>query len=427
MKEAIKTNPDQLPTSASNRSVRRTVFALALVCSLVAVTVQPAQAQTFTLLHNFTGGADGGVPYGGLNLDQAGNIYGTASAGGHAGNNCTATGCGTVFKLTYRGFGWTFAPLYDFQGDHDGATPYAGVTIGPNGTLYGTTLLGGDDSAGTVFNLRPPAHATGNVLGGWTEAVLYQFTCGSDGCNPAYGSIILDPAGNIYGTTYQGGAPCDDGSCGTVFKLTSGGVVTSYDFPGRSAGGNPLSGVILDASGNLYGTTSNNNYAPVVYELTPSGSGWTESILHTFPFMQVSQGGVIFGASGDLLGTTLSFNLQNFGNAVYQLSASGGQWTYIPLYTFGGNANAGPWSGVVQSADGTLYGTTCGEGRYANGSVFKLTFQGGWTEIDLYDFTGGEDGECPVGGVALDADGNVYGTTAYGGQYGYGVVWEITP
>jgi uncharacterized repeat protein (TIGR03803 family) len=121
-------------------------------------------------------------------------------------------------------------------------------------------------------------------------------------------------------------------------------------------------------------------------------------------------------------------DVQNFGNAVYQLSPSSGQWSYIPLYNFGGNANAGPWSGVVEGADGTLYGTTCGEGTFGNGSVFKLTpFQGGWTETDLYDFTGGDDGDCPVGGMALDANGNIYGTAASGGSHGYGVVFEITP
>jgi uncharacterized repeat protein (TIGR03803 family) len=402
--------------------------------ALAVVPTHSAQAQTFSVIHNFTGGQDGGVPFGGLTLDRTGNVYGTASAGGYTGNNCTAAGCGTVFKLTYRGSAWIFTPLYDFQGNNDGATPYAGVAIGPNGTLYGTTLLGGDEAGGTVFNLSPPARATGNVLGYWTETVLHQFSCasGNDGCSPVYGKVIFDPAGNIYGTTYQGGMACDDGSCGTVFKLTpsSGGGWTEsvYDFPGRSGGGNPLSGVILDASGNLYGATSDNNYAPVVYELTPTGSGWTESVLYTFPFYQNPQGGLIYGGSGDILGTTLSLDVQNFGNAVYQLSPSSGQWSYIPLYNFGGNANAGPWSGVVEGADGTLYGTTCGEGTFGNGSVFKLTpFQGGWTETDLYDFTGGDDGECPVGGMALDANGNIYGTAASGGSHGYGVVFEITP
>ncbi len=426
------TNPGQPSTFILRSGLRVPALAVALLCALTVILTQSTKAQTFTVLHNFTGGADGSVPFGGLILDGAGNIYGTASAGGFTGNNCTATGCGTVFKLTHRGSGWTFAPLYDFQGNSDGAAPYAGVTIGPNGTLYGTTILGGGDAGGTVFNLSPPARATGNVLGGWAETVLYRFSCASnesDGCNPAYGSVIFDPAGNIYGTTYQGGAPCDDGSCGTVFKLTpSGGgwTITAYDFPGRDYGGNPLSGVVLDASGNLSGTTSYDGCcAPVVYQLTPAGSSWSESTLYTFALSANPQGGVILDGSGGFFGTTFSTDSPS---TVYELSPTGAEWTYSLLYNFSGSDNPGPESGVVQGADGSLYGTTCGDGTFGNGSVFKLTpVQGGWTETDLYDFTGGDDGACPVGGVALDANGNIYGTTAYGGSYSYGVVWELTP
>src|SRR5271166_975480 len=124
-------------------ALRGTFFAAALACAVIMFATEQAPAQTFTVLHAFTGASDGATPFGGLTLDQAGNVYGTASAGGFTGNNCTAAGCGTVFKLTHRGSGWIFAPLHIFQGNTDGNAPYAGVTIGPNGTLYGTTLLGG--------------------------------------------------------------------------------------------------------------------------------------------------------------------------------------------------------------------------------------------------------------------------------------------
>ncbi len=146
----LGTNPQA--ASASVASV--------LLFALAVMLTHSAQAQTFTVLHNFTGGADGGVPFGGLTLDRTGNVYGTASAGGYTGNNCTAAGCGTVFKLTYRGSAWIFTPLYNFQGNNDGATPYAEVAIGLNGTLYGTTLLGGDEAGGTLFNLSPPPSCT---------------------------------------------------------------------------------------------------------------------------------------------------------------------------------------------------------------------------------------------------------------------------
>jgi hypothetical protein len=425
VKETIMTNPKQHPTLIRGTSLRGPVFALALICVLTMVAMPRAQAQTFTVLHPFTGASDGAIPYGGLTLDQAGNIYGTASAGGFTGNNCTAAGCGTVFKLTHRGSGWTFAPLYIFQGNTDGVAPYAGVTIGPNGTLYGTTLLGGYGT-GTLFNLSPPAHATGNVLGGWTETVLYLFDNGAS--YPVYGKVIFDSAGNIYGTTYEGGLECTDGgNCGTVFKLTpsSGGwSKTGYAFPGGSSGGNPLSGVVMDGSRNLYGTTSAASVTPVAYELIPSASGWTEIVLHTFGYFDDPRGGVIFDGTGGLFGTTVN-------GAVYQLSPSGGQWTYNLLYNFSGPS--GPWSDVVRDASGNLYGTTCADGRFSHGSVFKLTpSQGGWTETDLYDFTGGSDGSCPVGAVAINAAGDVYGTTAAGGSGcsgngGCGVVWQITP
>ena len=319
------------------------------------------------------------------------------------------------------------------MGNGDGATPYAGVTIGPNGILYGTTLVGGYGGVGTVFSLQPAARASANALGGWVETTLYRFVAGAnDGNYPAYGSVVFDPAGNLFGTTYEGGSACGDGACGTVFKLTprqGGGFTESlYDFPGRSGGGNPLSSVILDTSGNLYGTTSNDNYPPVAYELIPSGTGWNESTLYIFPNLSVPQGGVIFDGLRGLFGTTAD-NFESSGNTVYQLSPSGGQWTYSLLYTFSGTSGQiGPWNGVVRDAGGNLYGTTFSGGAHGAGSVFKLTPSGsGWTETDLYDFTGGLDGANPVGGLVLDANDNIYGTTAYGGGYLYGLVWEITP
>jgi uncharacterized repeat protein (TIGR03803 family) len=396
------------------------LFALLILCS------PSAQSQTFTVLHTFTGGADGAAPYGSLTLDRAGNLYGTASAGGFKGNDCPSAGCGTVFKLTHAGSSWILTALYSFQGDPDAAVPYAGVTIGPNGSLYGTTLMGGGHGYGAVFNLRPPAHFSANVNGGWSDTVLHGFQ-GNDGVWPVYGNVIFDPAGNLYGTTSDGGYECTDGGyCGTVFKLTpsaGGWTLSSFFFMGGSGGGNPYSGVIRDASGNLYGTTNNYSANSVVYRLTPSGSGWTETTLYNFAWPEDPQGGVILDPAGNLFGTTL--------DSAYELMPSGGQWTYSLLHSFPGNNE--PFSGMVRDASGNLYGTTCGDNVVTFGSVFKLTpTQGSWTETDLYDFTGGGNGSCPAGGVALDASGNLYGTTLWGGGPGCGVpgcglVWELTP
>lgn len=403
----------------------RTLRILSIAAVLGLLTL-PALAQTFTVIHTFTGGRDGATSFGSLTFDHAGNLYGTASAGGFKGNDCPRAGCGTVFKMTQRGAGWIFTPLYSFQGDPDAAVPYAGVTIGPNGSLYGTTIFGGGFGYGSVFNLQPPAHTTNNTLGNWTDTVLHGFG-GLDGANPAYGSLVFDPAGNLYGTTANGGAECDDGGyCGSVFKLApSGGgwSLTAFNFPGGSGGSNPVSGVILDSAGKLYGTTGIGDFPVVVYKLTWLGSGWGETVLYTFADFENAQGGVIFDPSGNLFGTTL--------DTAYQLTPAGGQWNYTLLHSFA--ENNGPQSGLIRDAGGNLYGAACGDNVVTFGFVFRLTpSQGSWTFTDLHDFTGGSGGSCPWGGVAMDAAGNLYGTTLWGGGPGCGVpgcgvVWELTP
>jgi uncharacterized repeat protein (TIGR03803 family) len=397
-------------------------FALALLSVLTIIAVQESEAQTFSVLHTFTGGRDGGAPTGVLALDRGGHIYGTTSQGGYPNQVCGTARCGTVFELSERNSYWTLITLYSFFGDSDGSTPYAGVTIGPNGTLYGTTFSGGGDGGGTVFNLRPPVHTSANTRGGWIEAPIYRFRGPSDGAEPGYGSLIFDPMGNIYGTTFQGGLACGDGECGAVFKLAPSDngswTETAYDFPGRSYGGNPLGGVVMDSSGNLYGTTTNINYDPVAYELTLSASGWIETTLYTFTFNDNYPGGegVILSA-GNLFGANLS--------AAYELTPAGGQWDFSILYNFTGDS--GSWGTLASDSDGNLYGTTCSGGTLGQGSVFKLSpSQNGWIESDLHDFTGTTDGGCPIGGVTLDETGNIYGTAAWGAS-GYGVVWEITP
>ncbi len=403
--------------------------AFVLILAAVIFLSLPMQAQTFAVLHTFTSGSDGATPDGTLTVDAAGNLYGTASAGGFTGNNCTTTGCGTVFKLTHRGSGWTFTPLYAFQGNADASGPLAGVTIGPNGSLYGTTQYGGSSNDGAVYNLRPPSHATGSFLGGWNDTVLYSFAGAADGANPQYGSLVFDPAGNMYGTTEEGGVQCSGSNyCGTMFELSPAGSgwtkSSAYAFPGNSDGSNPVSGVVLDSSGNLYGTTPFAAFNGVAYELSPTQQGWAETSLYQFLFGVFPFGGVILGPPGVLYGTTL--------DTVYELSLSGGQWNYDILYVFSGTY--GPWAGLSQDASGNLYGTSCDDGAHGNGSVFKLTPSGNeWTTTILYSFTGGTDGSCPRAGVTLGANGNLFGAASTGGLQGgcggagCGTVWEITP
>ncbi len=431
------TNPGQLPTSVLNRSVRRAVFALALACVLVTIPAPSAQAQTLTVLHNFTGGVDGANPDAGLTMDRAGNLYGTTSGG--------EDDSGSVFKLTHTNGRWTFALLYSFSSGENGYNPYAGVVVGSDGTLYGTTQYGGVHGWGTVFNLKPAPHVSPNLFAPWIESVLYSFQGGTDGTVP-YGSVTFDQAGNIYGTTTAGGTGCFGVGCGTVYQLThsgSGGWTESvlYAFSG-SDGLMPLSGVTLDSAGNIYGTTwgggvSGSGYG-TVYELTYSaGSGWAESFLYSFTAEGVNTpyAGLIFDPSGNLYGATAGE-----AGGVFELTPFDGTWTYSLLDggLAPGEPNPPPGSAcgargnLVMDGAGNLYGTTFCDGAYGDGSVFKLTpMNGGWTYTTVYSFTGGNDGYWPASNVVIDANGNLYGTTVYGGQYGgyygYGVVWEITP
>ena len=425
-------------------------LAVAITFALTFGANQSAQAQTFSVIHQFTGGQDGANPYAGLTMDAAGNLYGTAASGGNTGGGCAVDGgCGSVFKLAYKGSGRIFAPLYSFQGGNDGSTPYARVIIGPDGALYGTTHQGGGSGCGgsgcgTVFRLRPPATACKTALCYWTETVLYQFTGGSDGGLPGNGDLVFDQAGNLYGTTTTGGVgSCNGGTCGVVYELTpsSGSWTESvlYSFAGGSDGGSPFAGVIFDKAGYLYGTASAGGNlacnAPygcgTLFQLTPSGSGWVENVLYTFqggsdgasPF-----GGLIFDPSGNLYGTTPSGG-SGGGGTVFILTPSNGNWTLGVVYSFTGSGNSpGPSDNLIMDATGNLYGTTADEGAYGYGSVFKLTGSGGnWTNTSLHDFAGGSDGGNPAGSVVLDASGNLYGTTFYGGANGKGVVFEFTP
>ena len=401
-----------------------TAAAIAIVFALTALA-EEAQAQTFKVIHTFTGGGDGANPYAGLTMDQAGNLYGTASVGG--GGN------GAVFRLSKKGSGWVFTPLYSFQGPPDGATPQARVVFGPDGILYGTTSFGGAcGGCGRVFSLKPYPTACTTALCGWQETVLYNFQGGSDGMNPALGDLIFDQAGNLYGTTSRGGHY----GYGTVFELvpSQGGWTEKvlYSFTGGGDGSQPFAGLVLDKAGNLYGTTAyGGTYGwGTVYELTPSGSGWTVNVLHTFQGGNDGRyafGGLIFDQSGNLYGDNW-YAGQYVGGTVFKLAPSNGSWTYSVVYSLSGSGYRGPAASLVMGGAGNLYGTTLNDGPYGSGNVFRLAPSGGgWTYTSLYDFTGGNDGGEPICNVTFDANGNLYGTTYYGGAYGYGVVWEITP
>ncbi len=384
-------------------------------------------AQTFQVIHSF--GVQGGRnPSAGLTIDRGGNLYGTTNGGG-------AADAGTVFKLAPRESGWIFNTLYSFTGGSDGSQPDARVIFGPDGALYSTTSTGGigcESGCGTVFKLMPPATICKTTLCSWRKTILYQFSGGFDGVYPEGGDLVFDEAGNIYGTTYGGGT-----GYGVVFELMPSGMESVlYPFSGGHLA-YPASGVIFDNAGNLYGATPNQGGA--LYQLTPSGSGWTENTLYLFnQFGNHPFGGLIFDRAGDIFGTTSNGPGSDNGGTAFKVTSSNGTWALSTIYGFTGvpllGPDCGPWASLAFDTAGNLYGTTRCDGVY--GSVFRLTNNGGsWTYTRLHAFTGGSDGAYPTSNVVFDTSGNLYGTASAGGLHdcvgspyqGCGLVWEITP
>jgi uncharacterized repeat protein (TIGR03803 family) len=343
----------------------------------------------------------------------------------------------------------------------DGANPVAGLISNAAGNLYGTTAYGGADNWGTVFELTPNA-------GGWQETVLHSFT-NADGATPMAG-LTMDAAGNLYGTTFQGGNLnyCSGFGCGEVFQLAPSSSSTwqlnvLYTFTRGRDGGVPLAGVILDSAGNIYGTTrdggSNNTCAEfnsgcgVVFKLSQSSAGvWKETVIHNFtggwdganPLsgLMIDAANNVYGMTnvGGLVTTECRYGC----GVVYRLApASNGGWTPTVLHTFtGGGDGSFPYAVLIHDSAGNLYGTTA-QGGNSNcepynpsgcGVVFKLspTSSGEWKETVLHAFIGGfKDGALPLAGVVFDSSGNLYGTTYNGGRgcigYGCGVVFEMKP
>jgi uncharacterized repeat protein (TIGR03803 family) len=436
--EFIMKRSEQITNRIGGLYLWMTVAVTALA-TLSIVAAAQAHAQTFTVIHSFSG-PDGGNPVAGVTLDQAGNLYGTTQFGGSY--NCEIGGCGTVFKLTHRGSGWVLSQLYVFAGGDDSQYPAAKLSFGPDGALYGSSEGG---IVGTVFSLRPPASICRSISCPWIKTVVFSF--GESGPS---GDLTFDAAGNIYGTTANGGMfqNCGGLGCGVVYELTlSGGVWTEdilHNFTDGVDGGHPHSGVLFDHAGNLYGTASIDNFEDssggVVFELTPSGSGWTQTVLYRFQNSAAGSGpygGLIFDAAGNLYGTT-AYGGSGDGGTVFELSPSGDNWNFNLLSSLTGlpGGYLGPYGKLVQDSVGNLYGTSVSGGANNYGYVFKLTpSNGGWTLTDLHDFTNGSDGAWPYDGLVIDANGNLYGTAFVGGNpgegcyYGFncGVVFEITP
>ena len=368
---------------------------------------------------------------------------------------CTALAT-IAMTLTLASAAWaqsTYKILHAFTNPADGQQ-LLNLVLDAAGDLYGTTYTGGAYGYGTVFKLTP------NPNGAWIETVIHSFS-GPDGYWPQ-GNLVFDAAGNLYGATQYGGDPgitCEWGysyGCGTVFKIAQNpdrswteSVLAAFEGGNGSStdGWDLLGGLAFDTAGNLYGTTASGGSLRdgygygTVFELTPMSDGsWTRSTIHVF---DATDGWYPWGttpimdAAGDLYGTT------SYGGAAGCATGQGcgvvwemmpnpdGSWAEKVLHKFQstGNEGANPSCWLVLDAAGNLYGTTFYGGAFGYGNVFELmpSPSGAWTEKVLHQFAGGKDGANPFAGLTFDAVGNLYGTATAGGTHGYGVVFELSP
>ena len=347
-------------------------------------------------------------------------LYGTSNGYGN--------GNGTVYQLTHSGSTWQFSKIAVLRNLY---FPNS-VDFGPDGHLYGTASQGGAYGGGSVFKLTPQVGTCWDAACYWTVTDVHDFGSGTDGSYAGNDDLLWDQQGNLYGTTIWGGMSGD----GTVWELTpSGNGYTEsvlHSFTGAD-GAIPYPALIRDNKGNLFSAASNggaNGYGNV-YELTyVPGVGWTEHVLYDFQGAEDGAnpyGALIFDSAGNLYGTT-GVGGSGGGGTAFELSPSGNTWTFKLLYSFSQASYLGSVRALTMDGAGNLYGTTYSDGVNQCGNVFKLSnTENGWVYTSLHDFTRGSDGGGPASNVRIDTDGTLYGTALWGGDHGYGVVWMIKP
>ena len=373
---------------------------LTIVAAIIIIGCVTVRAQTPTTLHSFNGG-DGRSPEATLVQGSDGNFYGTTVLGGTHSK-------GTVFKIDAAG---SLTTLHSFSGPPgDGALPFAGLVQGSDGNFYGTTASGGVLFQGTVFRMTPSGAVT----------VLHSFNFFSGEGAVPYAGPVQGSDGNFYGTTLLGGAHFK----GTVFKIdATGSLTTLHSFSGSpNDGANPIAGLIQGSDGNFYGTTGSGgaHFQGTVFRITPTG---TVTVLHSFsghpnegtlPFA-----GLVQGNDGNFYGTT-AFGGAHFKGTVFKIDATGSLTT---LHSFSGSPSEGanPVAGLVQGNDGNFYGTTALGGAQLKGTLFSIDAAGNLTMLHSFSGSSGE-GAVPFAGLVQGSDGNFYGTTALGGAHSAGTV-----
>lgn len=430
---------------------RHVAAAMVMLSSLsgAAAIANPSPAKE-SVLYKFQGGRDGQSPMGSLLADAHGNLFGVTYLGGNG--SCTSfsgSSCGTVFELKRKRSGdWEESVLYSFQGGTDGLYPFEGLVADANGNLYGTTSQGGTGNCsnmnlsgcGTVFELSRQRGGT------WTETVLYSFqgnpagTGNGDAALP--NSLVFDRSENLFGYSNNGGS-CTSGTrvttfCGgAAFELQKKDGAWQEKIIYFAAGqiGVPA-GALFDAQGNLYGTSILGGSVGVgaVFMLSPSsGKGkWTLTVLYSFQNSTdgaLPVAGMVFDSQGNLYGA--SEGSDSVSGNVFELSPGpNGTWTESVVISFGASNNGiYPASGPIMDSNGNLAGTTQFGGTSDDGVAYKvLNSAGTWSEKVLHDFAGGHDGSQPYGGLIEDG-GNLFGTTSAGGTgsctAGCGTVFSV--
>jgi uncharacterized repeat protein (TIGR03803 family) len=387
-----------------------------VIAGILAAAASPASAES--VIHTFIPSPFGAYPSASVIQASDGNLYGTTEGGG--------TGdVGTVFKISNLGGAPVESVVYNFARSSDGANPHASLLQASDGNLYGTTYNGGSHNLGAVFEISD--------LGGTpTESVVYSFAGWGDGALPE-AALIQTSDGSLYGTTSFGGSS----SLGTVFKISNlGGTPTEsviYSFAGGADGANPHASLIQASDGNLYGTTAAGgaNNTGTVFEISDLAGTPTENVIYSFAGAADGanpQASLIQASDGNLYGTTVNGGVSSNWGAVFKISNPTTSPTESLIYSFAAAADgASPQAALIQASDGNLYGTTFGGGANSAGTVFQISNLGG-TPIEsiVYSFTGVADGTEPVASLLQASDGNLYGTTPYGGASWPGTVFRIS-